>query len=43
MEHEALRREDNMACLIGARVYWRADAKERVTAIRGEYRQEGCL
>jgi len=42
-ENEAVRREDNWVCNIGARVYWRADAGGELIAIRGAYREEGCL
>jgi hypothetical protein len=41
-EHEAVRREDNWVCRQAARIYWRAD-DDRLTAIRGRYREEGCL
>jgi hypothetical protein len=39
----AVRREDNFVCRQAAYVYWRADALGHLTAVRGEYREEGCL
>lgn len=42
-ERQAVRREDNLVCNIVARVYWRTDAGGRLVAIRGVYREEGCL
>lgn len=42
-EQEAVRREDNFACNIAARVFWTAGPDRRIHSIRGEYRQEGCL
>ena len=42
-EHEAVRREDNWVCNQAAHVYWRADASGILSAIRGVYREEGCL
>lgn len=42
-EHEATRREDNGICNKAADVYWRADGEDRLTAVRGVYREEGCL
>jgi hypothetical protein len=42
-EHEAVRREDNIVCRQAARVFWRVDSGGTLTAIRGEYREEGCL
>jgi hypothetical protein len=42
-EHEAVRREDNIACNIAARIFWRADKDRRIQSIRGTYREEGCL
>lgn len=42
-EREAVRREDNFVCNIAARVYWLTDASGRIIAIRGVYREEGCL
>jgi hypothetical protein len=42
-EHAAMRREDSFACRQAAYVYWRADGEDQLTAIRGEYREEGCL
>jgi hypothetical protein len=42
-EHRAMRREDRFPCNIGAYFYWRDDGKGRVAAVRGLYREEGCL
>ncbi len=42
-EHEAVRREDGVACNIGARIYWRSDQSGRLREIRGHYGEEGCL
>ena len=38
-----VRREDKFPCDQAAYVYWRADGNERLTSIRGDYREEGCL
>jgi hypothetical protein len=42
-EHAAIRREDSFLCNQAARIYWRADGDGKLTAIRGVYREEGCL
>jgi len=42
-EHEAMRREDGLPCRMAAYVYWRSDGGGRITAVRGLYREEGCL
>jgi len=42
-EHEAVKREDNMVCNKAAHIHWRVSNEGRLTAIRGEYREEGCL
>jgi hypothetical protein len=42
-EHEAIRREDNIACRLAARIYWHAGDDGRIKSIRGEYGEEGCL
>lgn len=42
-EHEAVRHEDNIVCRKAARIHWRVNNEGRLTAIRGEYREEGCL
>lgn len=42
-EASAYRSENNIACNIGAFVYWRTDARGAITTIRGEYREMGCL
>jgi hypothetical protein len=43
LEHEAMRREDFIPCRQAAYIYWRADSAGRIIAIRGLYREEGCL
>jgi hypothetical protein len=42
-ERDAIRREDNGVCRQAAYVHWRVDAQGHLTAVRGEYREEGCL
>jgi len=42
-EHEARRDENSWVCDQAAYVFWRADDKGRLTAVRGQYREEGCL
>jgi hypothetical protein len=42
-EHGARREENDMVCHRGVYVFWRADAANKITAIRGEYREEGCI
>jgi hypothetical protein len=42
-EHVARRQENDVVCNKAAYIFWRADDKGRVTAIRGLYREEGCL
>ena len=42
-EFSAARNEGNIVCNIMARVYWRVGKDNVVTAIRGKYREEGCL
>jgi hypothetical protein len=43
LEHEAMRREDFIPCGKAAYIYWHADGQGHITAIKGQYRQEGCL
>lgn len=43
LEHDAVRREDNLVCNEAARIYWRADSEGHIMAIRGLFREEGCL
>jgi hypothetical protein len=42
-EGKAMRREDGFPCAQAAYVYWRADDKGRLAAIRGVFQEEGCL
>jgi hypothetical protein len=42
-EHDATRREDNFVCRQAAYVHFRVDSEDRLTAIKGEHREEGCL
>jgi hypothetical protein len=42
-EHQAWRTEQNLVCNMAAIAYWRADAAGVLTAIRGVYRETGCL
>lgn len=42
-EHLVVRREDDFACKVVARIIWQADSIGKLTDIRGEYREEGCL
>jgi hypothetical protein len=42
-EKEMFRRRFSLICNLAFRVYWTADAAGRVSAIRGVYREEGCL
>jgi Flp pilus assembly pilin Flp len=42
-EHEAVRREDNWVCRQAAHIYWRGDVSGRISAVRGEYSEAGCL
>ena len=42
-ERVAVRREDNWVCNQAAYVHWHADGNGRLTAIKGDYREEGCL
>ena len=41
-EYAAHRDESDFVCRIAARIYWRARDR-RIAAIRGVYREEGCL
>ena len=43
VEHEAVRREDNVVCRVTARVYWRSDGAGRLQEVHGAYREEVCL
>ena len=45
IEGEAVRMrpEDRFPCGQAAYVFWRTDSDGRLTAIRGDYREEGCL
>ena len=42
-EAEAVRRESRFPCGRLAVVYWRADGQGRLTSIRGEFLEGGCL
>ena len=42
-EYSAVRDESNVVCNIAARVYWRVGKNDTLAAIRGLYREEGCL
>jgi hypothetical protein len=42
-EREATRDEYNFVCDQAAYVYWRKDRQDRLTQVRGEYREQGCL
>lgn len=42
-EYDAQRNEGNFVCNIVARVYWRVGKDGAVSAVRGLYREEGCL
>ena len=38
-----MRPEDRFPCAQAAYVFWRTDNDGRLVAIRGDYREEGCL
>jgi hypothetical protein len=42
-EYGAERYEGDFVCNVAARVYWRVGQNAKLTAIRGIYREEGCL
>jgi hypothetical protein len=42
-EHRAVRDESNFVCNQGAIIYWRANSEGKLTSIRGEYGERGCL